>query len=175
MQEQSRLGQQLMKQPDLPHWYKQRQNVVLALGDRVFEKPFDEVFNAVIIALGSLEVKVDNVERESGYLAATGMMLSPELGDKLRRDQLVEYCRHYGHDPSLLDAKGKYNIDPDMVGGMMQSMGTGLTVVVLKQDETKTKVKMRFKGVIYPRTLEECYRVVWPRIDKQVFMDKSLD
>lgn len=175
MQQQHRLMQQLMKQPDLPHWYEQRQRVAQALGDRIFDKTFDEVFDAITIALGSMEVRVDNMEKAAGYLAATGTLLPPQLADKLRRESLVEYCHHHGYDPSLLDARGGFGIDPDMVGGMMARVGTGLTISVVRQSATQTKVKLRFKGIVYPRTLEESYRAVWPSIDKQIFLDRHLD
>ncbi len=175
MQQQSRLMQQLMKQPDLPHWYEQRPRVAQALGDRIFDKTFDEVFDAITVALGSMEVRVDNMEKGAGYIAATGTLLPPQLADKLRHESLVEYCHHHGYDPSLLDARGGFEIDPDMAGGMMARVGTSLTISVVRQSATQTKVKLRFKGIEYPRALEESYRAVWPGIDKQIFLDRHLD
>ena len=58
MQQQNRLWQQLMKQPDLPPWHEQRRKITQALGDKVFDKNFNEVFDAITVALGSMEVKV---------------------------------------------------------------------------------------------------------------------
>ena len=175
MQQQSRLMRQLVEQPELAHGCGQSPRVAQALGDRSFAKTVDEVFDAITIALGSMGVRVDNMEKAAGYLAATGTLLPPQLVDKLRRESLVEYCHHHGYDPSLLDARGGFGIDPDMVGGMMARVGTGLTISVVRQSATQTKVKLRFKGILYPRTLEKSYRAVWPSIDKQIFLDRHLD
>ena len=175
MQQQNRLWQQLMKQPDLPPWHEQRRKITQALGDKVFDKNFNEVFDAITVALGSMEVKVDNMEKESGYLGATGAILPPQLADRLRHECLVQYCRYHGYDPSLLDNKEGFGIDPAAMGSMMERGMTGLTISVVRQGDTQTKVKLRFKGIVYPRTLEESYQAVWPEIDKQIFLDRHLD
>jgi hypothetical protein len=172
---QTDLMQSLMKEPDLPSWYTQRTQIVQAMGDRVFEKNFERVFGSVTVALASMDVKVDSMERQSGYIGATGMLLPPGKRKELRREQLTEYCRIKGYDPTLLDKnKDDFGMDPDAMGGMDRMM-TGMTVSLVKQGPNRTKVKLRFKGIYYPKTLEECYKVVWPAIDKQIFMDKGLD
>jgi hypothetical protein len=50
-----------------------------------------------------------------------------------------------------------------------------LTFSLVKQKENQTKVKIRASNIYYPPTLEEVYKVVWLEIDKQIFLDKSLD
>jgi len=174
MQQQSNLMQQLMKEPDLPAWYEERQKVTQALGDRVFDKSFDEVFDAITIGLGTLEVSVTNMEKTSGFIAATGRLLHPNIAKQLRHKRLVQYCRYHGYSPSLLENKKGDYIDPDMMGSM-EKMMTQLTISVVKQGAKQTKVKLRFKGIYYPEVLTKHYEAVWPAIDKQIFLDKSLD
>jgi len=74
-----------------------------------------------------------------------------------------------------LERRGKDYLDPDMASGMMGRFGTTLTVSLVKQSKNQTKVKLRFNGIYYPKKLEECYRIVWPKLDKQIFVDKEID
>ena len=175
MMSQSRLMQQLMKEPDVPAWYSQREQTTQALGDHVFDKDFNRVFDSLTIALASMGMTVGNMERQSGYIAAHGQLLPPELAKQLRSEELTAWCRANGYDPSLLEQRGKYGIDPDMAGGMMQRFGATLTISLVRQSEKQTKVKLRFNGIYYPRTLEESYKALWPALDKQIFMDKGTD
>jgi hypothetical protein len=172
----SELMQKLMKEPDTSAWYKQREQITLAMGDRVFDKSFDRVFDSITVAMANLGTHVENMERQSGYISARGNLLPPDQAKQLRREYLVEYCKLNGYDVSLLDRKGKYDmgVDPDMMGGMTNMM-TGLTISLAKQGDNQTKVKLRFANTYYPRLLEEYYKVVWPALDKQIFLDKNLD
>jgi hypothetical protein len=164
----------LVKEPDLPHWYEQRKKITLAMGDRVFDKSFDEVFDALTIALGTMEVSVSNMERRSGFIAANGRMLPPMMAKQLRHNGLVEYCRHHGFDPSLLDTRGDtFGLDPDMMGSMLEKIT--LTISLVRQSEMQTKVKLRFSGIYYPEVLQKHYEIVWPALDKQIFLDRNLD
>lgn len=166
------LMQKLMKDPDRAEWYRQREQIILARGDRVFDKEFDQVFDSLTIALATLGVHIENMERQSGYISARGNLLRPEQTKQLRHDGLVEWCRLSGDDPSLLEVRGKYNMDPAWGIGM-HNMMTGLTISLVKQSEKQTKVKLRFANLYYPKQLEECYNVTWPAIDKQIFLDKA--
>jgi hypothetical protein len=118
---------------------------------------------------------VDNMERQSGYIAAHGQVLPPERAKQLRSEELTAWCQAKGYAPSLLERRGKYDMDPDMMGGMMSRYMTTLTISLVKQSEKQTKAKLRFNGIYYPPTLEACYKVVWPGIDKQIFVDKGTD
>lgn len=173
MMKQCQLMQELSKEPDRPEWYKQRGQIVQAKGDRIFDKDFEQVFDSLTVALATLGVHVENMERQSGYISARGNLLPPEQTKQLRHDQLVEWCNLTGNDADLLEVKGKYNMDPDMMGGMMEKMMTGLTISLVKKSEQQTEIKLRFSGLYYPKKLEECYNVVWPAIDKQIFLDKA--
>jgi hypothetical protein len=171
---QSNLMQQLMKEPDLPQWYNYRQQITQSLGDRVFDKSFSRVFDSLTVALASMGMTVDNMERESGYIVAHGYILPPDQSQELRSEELKEWCSVKGYDPSLLEQRNQYEVDPDFASGMMQQ-GTTLTISLVKQSESQTKVKLRFNGVYYPRKLEEYYKAVWPKLDKQIFLDKETD
>jgi hypothetical protein len=181
MPDQNRMNQQielmnkLMKEPDTSSWYKQRDGVIQAMGDRVFDKSFDRVFDSVIVAMANLGAHVENMERQSGYISARGGLLPPDQTKQLRREALLEYCKLNGYDPGLLDKKGQDILDPDAAGGMMEHMMTGLTIALVKQGENQTKVKLRFANTYYPALLQEYYKAVWPAIDKQIFLDKNLD
>src|SRR5688572_20871679 len=70
MQKQSELMQKLASEPDLPPWYAQRERVAQAMGDRVFDKDFDRVFDSVTVALATLGANVNNMERQSGYITS---------------------------------------------------------------------------------------------------------
>ncbi len=175
MMSQSKLMQHLMKEPDTPVWYNQREQITKALGDRVFDKDFNRVFDSLTVALASMGMTVDNMERQSGYIAAHGQILPPERAKQLRSEELTSWCKTNGYDPSLVEIKRGDMIDPDMGSGMMGKFGTTLTISLVKQLEKQTKVKLRFNGVYYPGTLEESYKSVWPGIDKQIFIDKGTD
>ncbi len=172
---QSHLMQKLMKEPDVPAWHSEREQITQALGDRTCDMSFSRVFDSLTVALAGMGMTVDNMERQSGYIAAHGQLLPPERAKQLRSEELTAWCRANGYDPSLLEQRGKYDIDPDMGGGMMQKFGTTLTISLVKQSEKQTKVKLRLNGIYYPRTLEESYKALWPALDKQIFMDKGTD
>jgi hypothetical protein len=175
---QSRLMQQYWKEPEVPAWHTQREQVTQALGDRVFDKDFNRVFDSLTVALAGMGMTVDNMERQSGYIAARGQLLPPEKIKQLRSEELAAWCRANGYDPSLLEQRSKYDVDLGMGGGVMATMEgfyTTLTVSLVKQSEKQTKVKFRFNGIRYPGTLEESYKAVWIGLDKQIFIDKGTD
>ena len=191
MMQKQRLMQDVMKNPDLPEWHEQRQKIVFAQGDRVFDKRFDRVFDSMTVALATLECKVMNMERASGYIAATLPELPPDQRDGLRADALRSYAASKGYPPGLLDrkkpeAKRRTATVTDMgdldelvdiestLGVMGQHMG-GVTLSLVRQGDKQTKVKLRFDKVYYPEQVVEYYRVVWAAVDKQIFLDQSLD
>ena len=175
MQQQSALSRHHMNEPDLEAWYNQREQITQALGDRVFDKDFDRVFDSLTVGLASMGLTVGNMDRQSGYMSAHGQLLSPDTYKQLRSEEMVAWCKAKGYDPSLVERRDKDVIDPDMAGGMLARCFTALTVALVRQSEKQTKVKLRFNGIYYPRTLEESYRSVWPGIDKQIFIDKGTD
>ena len=190
MMQKQRLMQDVMKNPDLPEWHEQRQKIVFAQGDRVFDKRFDRVFDSMTVALATLECKVMNMERASGYITATLPELPPAQRDGLRSDALHAYAASKGYPHGLLDRKPDTRrrtgtaadigdvdelVDIESTLGVMgQTMG-GVTLSLVRQGDRQTKVKLRFDKVYYPEQVVEYYRVVWAAVDKQIFLDQSLD
>lgn len=174
MMQKSELMQKLMTDPQVPAWHDTRTKMTQAIGDRVFDKSFDEVFNGIVVALASMESNVANMERQSGYINASVPRLRPERQEQLKNAMLVEYCQAHGYDPKLLEKDGQWDtIDVGAYAGMMQQKT--MTISLVKQSPTQTKVKIRFAQVNYPPELQEYYKVVWPAIDKQIFLDRNLD
>ncbi len=175
MQQKSELMQKMMGDSQVPAWYGEREKITLAMGDRVFDKDFDRVFDSLTIALGTLEANVNNMERQSGYITSAVPRLNPERAGQLRKQSMKEFAKHHGYDPKLIDEKkGEYDIDLESMTGF-QRMQQAMTISLVRQSPTQTKVKIRFSNVNYPAELTEYYKVVWPAIDKQIFLDRNLD
>jgi hypothetical protein len=174
MEKKQDLMQKLMADPQVPSWYGQRERITQAMGDRVFDKEFGRVFDSLTIALASMEANVNNMERQSGYITAAIPRIQPERAEQLRKAAMVEFAQHHGYDASLLDKKGAYEIDLDSMTAMSR-IGQAMTISLVKQGPTQTKVKIRFANVNYPAELQEYYKVVWPAIDKQIFLDRNVD
>ena len=168
------LMQDLMSDPQVPAWYTQREKLTMALGDRVFDKEFDRVFDSLTVALASLEANVNNMERTSGYITTGLPRLNPQRTEQLRKAMLVDYCKHNGYDPKLLEKQGPYDMDVDMFAGFSMKQ-QAMTISLVRQSPTQTKVKIRFANVNYPPEMQEYYKVVWPAIDKQIFLDRAVD
>jgi len=174
MQQQSKLMQQMMSNPDVPAWQDSRKKINRSLGDRIIDQSFDRVFDSIVTTLGALELRVENMERESGYITARGNPIPSGQQMELQREELKEYCRFHGYDPGIVEPrKGDY-IDPAM-GRMQTNMMTAFTFSLVKQQEKRTKVKIRASNILYPPALEDAYKNFWREIDKQIFLDKSLD
>jgi hypothetical protein len=170
------LMQELMSNPDLPAWHDQRQKIMMAVGDRVFDKSFDEVYEGMIIALATLGSRVNNMDRTSGYITGSIPDLGPERTQQLQQESLAEYARIKGYPDSLVQSQGPRDFNLGASQRMMSSMGgSGLTLTMVRQSARQTKVKLRFDNVYYPITEQELYRNVWTAVDKQMFLDKALD
>jgi hypothetical protein len=186
-----RLMQDVMKNPDTPEWHDQRQKIVMAQGDRVIDRSFNRVFDSMTVALATLESKVQNMERASGYITASLPALPPGQRDGLRTEALRAYASSKGYSPAMLERRparrgraGAQDIDADdafdlfdvesTISMMGQHMG-GVTLSLVRQGERQTKVKLRFDNVYYPRQVQEYYRMVWAAVDRQIFLDQALD
>jgi hypothetical protein len=190
MLEKQRLMQDVMKNPDTADWHDQRQKIVMAQGDRVIDKGFNRVFDSMTVALATLECKVHNMERASGYISASLPALPPDQRDGLRQEALRAYAAGKGYSPGLLDKRARpagqrRSVAADMnfddiidiestIGLMGQHLG-GVTLSLVRQGERQTKVKLRFDNVYYPREVQEYYRMVWAAVDRQIFLDQALD
>ncbi len=169
----NRFMQEMMSNPDLSAWQEQRAKMALAVGDRMIDKSFERTFDSMIIALANLGCRVNNMERISGYITASLPQLPPDQVQALRKEALVQYAQTKGYPANILESHGRYQADYSGLFGREMSVA-GLTLTMSKQGADRTKVKLRFDNVFYPRTVEELYRRVWDAIDKQIFLDKSI-
>lgn len=168
--------QEVMNNPDTPAWHEQREKLAMAIGDRVFDKDFNRVFDSMTVAIAGLGSRVQNMERQSGYIAASAPSLPPARQQALAHEGMQDYVRQKGWDPTILEKKGQYDpIDVDSIAGMQGRYVAGMTVSMVRQTPTQTKVKIRFDNIYYPRLVEEYYKLVWATVDKQIFLDKGLD
>lgn len=169
--------------PDTDAWYDQRQKIAQALGDRVFDKDFSRVFDSLVLAVSTMELKVSNMERQSGFIAASGITLSPTESKAMRREAVNDWCRQNNFDPSILDQHFQSSHMKSMenmidFSGMMakyDKMQKGLTFQLVKMGESQTKVKLRFSDVYYPGEVETYYKLVWQAVDKQIFVDQNIE
>jgi len=168
------LMQDVMNNPDLPAWHAQREKMALAIGDRTFDKRFERVFDSMTVALATLGARVNNMERVSGYITASLPPLAPEKADAMQRDGLRQYAVAKGYPPSTAD-KGAGGFDFDVGGGLMTRTMAGMTLSLVRQGARQTKVKLRFDNLYYPALVAEYYQTVWAAVDKQMFLDQSLD
>jgi hypothetical protein len=168
--------QDVMNNPDTPAWHEQREKLALAMGDRIFDKDFNRVFDSLTVAVATLGSRVQNMERQSGYISASAPTLPPARQQALAHEGMQDYVRQKGYDPSILEKKGQYDtIDVESIAGMQGRYVSGMTVSMVRQTPTQTKVKIRFDNIYYPRMVEEYYKLVWATVDKQIFLDKGLD
>lgn len=168
------LMQDVMNSPDLPAWHAQREKMALAIGDRTFDKRFERVFDSMTVALATLGARVNNMERVSGYITASLPALAPEKADAMQRDGLRQYAVAKGYPASAAD-KGAGGFDFDVGGGLMTRSMAGMTLSLVRQGSKQTKVKLRFDNLYYPALVAEYYQTVWAAVDKQMFLDQSLD
>jgi hypothetical protein len=173
---QSELMQKLSSDPDLPTWYTARERITQSMGDRIFDKDFDRVFDSVTVALATLGANVNNMERQSGYITTAVPNLGPEREKRLQKQAAVDFCRFHKYDPSLLEKRegDVYGVDVFSMSGMNR-FGQAMTISMVRQGKTQTKVKIRFSGVHYPQQLQDYYKTIWDAIDKQIFLDRGLD
>ena len=167
----------LVNEPDLAEWHAQREKMALAIGDRSFDKPFDRVFDSMTVALSTLGSRVNNMERGSGYITASIPSLGPTRTASIHKAAIRQYATAKGYPDSLLDKSADDRFQLDVAGSssmMMRSMA-GMTLSLVRQGRTGTKVKLRFDNVYYPELVAEYYKLVWAAVDKQMFLDQSLD
>ena len=175
MTEKMNFSQDMMKNPDLPAWHSQREQMAVAVGDRVFDKGFERTFESMITALATLGCRVNNIERNSGFITASLPQLPPAQQDALQTESRASYAQIKGYSPAVLQKAGPMGFDMDFGSMMERGGGAGLTLSMVKQGPRLTKVKLRFDGVFYPRQIDALYQKVWAEVDKQMFLDKALD
>ncbi len=181
--ERQKISMKFNNNPDTDAWHEQRQKTSAALGERTFEQSFDRVFDSLTQAMAELELKIGNMERQSGYISASGITLPPSEAKSMRRDSVNEWCKLNGFDAAVLDRPLKtteMQRMSDMVdlNGMMaryEKTAKTLTFQLVKMGDGKAKVKLRFSDVFYPAEVETYYKLVWQAVDKQLFVDKTIE
>jgi len=181
--ERQRISSRFSSNPDTDAWHEGRQKIAAALGDRDFDQGFARVFDSLVLAMADLELKMGNIERQSGYLSASGMTLPPSEAKAMRREAVVEWCKLHGFDYAVLDRPLKTSEMQrmsDMVdlNGMMaryERTAKTLTFQLVKLGEGKTRVKLRFSDVYYPGEVETYYKLIWQAVDKQIFVDETVE
>ena len=183
MMQRQRISTKFHNNPDTDAWLEQRRKIALAIGDRTFDNNFGRVFDSVVLAVSSLELKVDNMERQSGYIAASGIALPPTDAKALQRQAMNDWCAQNGFDPALLERPTRSSVmanatDATDFGGMMSrydTMQKGLNFQLIKIGENRTEVKLRFSDVYFPAEVEAFYKLIWQAVDKQIFIDQNLE
>jgi hypothetical protein len=174
IQQRQQFMQDMMANPDLPSWHAERDKLTMAQGDRVFDRPFDQVFDGMVVALATMGSRVTNMDRGTGYITGSLPDLGPERTQQLRAESLAEYAQIKGYPPSVLQSQGMFDMGNVMSQNMM-GRGSGLTLTMVRQSPQQTKVKVRFDNVYYPKAELDLYQHVWVAVDRQMFLDRSLD
>lgn len=186
MQEQQKVSMAYMNSPDTDAWHEQRQQMAQATGDRVFDMDFGRVYDSLVLAVSSLELKVNNMERTSGYIQANGITLPPTEAKAINRQALNDWCKQKGYDSSVFDRQFRSPTYQNMAqfepGSIMTLAGPSgakaqknLTFQLVKMGDNQTKVKLRFSDVNYPPEMDAYYKLVWQAVDKQIFVDKNIE
>jgi hypothetical protein len=185
MQKRQSITEKFYNHPDTDGWRDQRQKIAQALGDRVFDKEFSRVFDSLVLAISTMELKVGNMERQSGYISASGLALTASETKEVGREAVNDWCRQNGIDPVNLEVHFKsYTYKRSQTKGGTEDMidyynrfeaGNTLTFQLLKMGENQTKVKLRFSDVYYPGRVEIYYKLVWQAVDKQIFVDQNIE
>jgi hypothetical protein len=125
----------------------------------------------------TLGCRVWNMERASGYLAASIPELPPAELETLNSQAAREYVVAKGYSPDVLDARNAPDdtfVNSAHTLPMANSMA-GLTISITRQGPSAAKVKLRFSDLYYPRLVEAYYNLVWAAVDKQIFFDRNID
>lgn len=145
--ERRRLQRELSTHPDTPQWHDKRQKIVMAQGDCVFDKSFNRVFDSMTVALATLECKVWNMERESGYIAASAPSLPPQHLGRLRAESVRDYASAKGCSPRLLEKPPRTGTsgrtardEDDEVRDGLREPFAGVTLSLVRQGATQTQV-----------------------------------
>ncbi len=171
-QKKMKLSQMIVEEPDLPAWKEAREKIMMGVGDRVVSKDVGNTFKSLLIGIASLEVTVDNAEKDSGFISCKGKVLPPDIAAALRKQRMVEYAEAKGLPARSAEPTTFYN--PATVSSIMEE-ATTMTITVQEHGTGQSKVKIRFNNIYYPQELEESYRLVWLALDKQGFLDEALD
>jgi hypothetical protein len=185
-QHDSELMQQRMKiitgfatNPDTDTWKEQRSKISQAAGERVFTKDYSLVFDSLLAAVSSMELQVKNMERQSGYISASGVSLAPTESKVLRRQAINDWCVQNRCDSSVLDRHFHSSSMDSITDGNMMARSDrllrALTFRIENLGEHRTRVTLRFAEVYYPEELDAYYKLVWKSVDNQISIDRAIN
>ena len=186
MMQKMKITTEFNNNPDTDAWHEQRQKIAQTTGDRTFDKDFARVYDSLVLATSTMELKVNNMERTSGYIQASGISLPPTEAKAMRSAALREWCGLKGYDASILDRKyaspqfeKAYGTTDDSASMFMKDPSAktqkSVTFQLVKLGADQTKVKLRFSDVNYPAEMEAYYKMLWQAVDKQIFVDKNIE
>lgn len=152
-------------------WKQDNERLANSLGERMFEKDRGLVFSAILVACANSGLPVKNTDRESGYVLAEGPLPLPA-------DEAMRFAKQCAEDLTRA------------AGGSWQALPNNafysVTVTVAKIAPAKTRVRLRIaarttqqaaniSNDIYPPIAEELYKMLWSRIEKEIFLQENLD
>lgn len=184
MLEKARIQNEYLGNPDTDDWYSARADMAKAIGDRTFAFPYDRTFDSLALAISSLGLTVENMERDSGYIVAKGITLPPSESRSISRQAFEEWSKTKGYAATVMNRRYRTSTYQTMSGtidsqnqawGQFQKRERALNFQVTKSGEEETIVKLRFTNVYYPQEVERYYEMVWEAVDKQLFVDDAIE
>jgi len=153
------------KYNELCSTYSERNNRLhLSLGERVYDKSFNRVFDAIVIGLPDVGLTVKNMEKSSGYISGEGKYTMP----------LNEYMKM--NDEMFQEIKDVSGRKFTITGYDYPDLNISISLIPFANYQTKVKIRITAKYPwVYPPFLESTYRGIWRTIERQVFLDENLD
>ncbi len=138
----------------------------LALGERVYDKTFNRIFDAIIIGMPDTGYTVKNMEKSSGYIFAEGKYEMPP-------DQFIRMVEEMRQE--IRNVSG-FKIKNDIIYEAREVDAVSISLLSFGNQQTKVKIRIKTDAPnTYPPYLEEIYKSVWRAIERQVFLDENLD
>jgi hypothetical protein len=154
-------------------WSIKNRQQHLAHGEKVFDKPKDEVFSSIVTAFADLGYTVKNMERESGYILGEGDMAVPMTErQKLAQDMCDELNRIDKRPPPW---KPKVGNTTYAISATVMALSPQKTKVKLRIGSTEVRGAAAVNSGTFPPLLDAHYAAIWRGIDRQIFLDQSLD
>lgn len=169
---------------DEDFWREERERDTKAMGTREFVAPYGRVFDSTISALGSMELMIETLDRSSGLIVANGFSLAPEEYRAITRRTKRDWASRKGYNVAALDKGkmpilGKYDsedyFDLDAIGNHAKKAFKSCTLRITPLDDERCRVESTFANVLYPEEHRRYYEILWNQIDKQLFVDRTIE
>ena len=160
----------------MAQWKQENERLASGLGERVFEKDYDLVFSAIMLACAKTGLAVKNCGRTAGFIFAEGRSpLSDDEAMALNRRRVddIGRCRGYFHQEN-----------PQLTTGLDLYFVT-TAIALLGRSETKVSLRLASAshGGIggrtcqeegYPPIIQAIYKKLWQQIDREIFLQEHL-